>query len=610
MCIDYRPLNKITVKDRYPLPRTDEILDALSGAEYFSSLDATSGYYQIPVDEGDKEKTAFAWKGGLYEFNRMPFGLCNAPATFQRTMDKILGEERGAYVLPYLDDIVIYSRSLADHERHVLAVLEKLKDAGVRLNRKKCKFAQKEIKILGTIVSKDKISPDPDKVKAIREFPRPKTVRELRSFLGVVNYCREYIVDYAKTLKPVFDLLKGDKKDSQRKLTWSQEGLNAFKEIKELITRGLERAQPDISKPFILTTDASDYGIGAILSQVKEDGQEKMISAFSKNLDKAQLNYSVTDKELLAVVKGIENYRHYLLGAQFILRTDHKALAYLWETKNPCSRILRWSFKLQEYTFKVEYIRGSTNIADACSRALVLNVARVERSEPLTPDQRNEILNDYHITSGHGSAKTMKFLLARRYRWEGMIADIESYVRRCRICSKAGGERTNTRNRMITAAEPNDIWEIDLIGRIPSSTGNKFIFVAIDHFTKGIETKVIPNKSEGTIVKCIKELILQKHGNPRQIIRTADYNLKTRVCKLWPREKELNGTLHHLHTIKRLGVWKELIKPYGIRLKSCATLDRLVGRRQSPRPPMLLISHSIERSVPRLLKLDGERYQS
>ncbi|KAF9760555.1 Transposon Tf2-6 polyprotein, partial [Nosema granulosis] len=531
MCIDYRPLNKITKKDRYPLPRIDEILDALAGSEFFTSLDATSGYYQIAVDERDREKTAFAWKGGLFEFNRMPFGLCNAPATFQRTMDKILGDKRGTYVLPYLDDIIIYSKNLEEHKAHVVEVMRKLKEAGVSLNQKKCKIAQREIKILGSVVSKDKIIPDPDKVKAIKEFPAPRTVRELRSFLGVTNYCREYIKEYAITLKPLFDLLKGDKKDSQRKLVWTLESTRAFKEIKTLISLGLERAQPDFTKPFILTTDASDYGIGAILSQVREDGREKMISAFSKNLDKAQLNYSVTDKELLAVVKGIENYRHYLLGAQFTLRTDHKALAYLWETKNPCSRILRWSLKLQEYSFNVEYIRGSTNIADACSRALCLNVTRLETTVELTDKQKEEVLRDYHETSGHGTANTMKFLLDGRYKWKGMINDIENYVKQCRICTMIGGERTNTKNKMILATRPNDIWELDLIGRIPTKNGNKFVFVAIDHFSKWIETKVIPNKSERTITSCIIELILKRHGTPNRIITDCGLEFKNRCVQ-------------------------------------------------------------------------------
>ncbi len=416
MCVNYRALNQITTKDRYPLPRIDEILDSLSGALYFTSLDATSGYYQISMCEADKKKTAFAWKGGLYEFNRMPFGLCNAPATFQRTMDKILAEERGKFVIPYLDDIIIYSKSSDEHIEHVKKVIGRLQNAGIKLNKNKCKFGKTEIKILGTVISQGNIRPDPEKVRTIKEFPLPETVRELRSFLGLVNFCREYIVDYAGIMRPLFALLKGEKKDSQRKIQANEEALKAFKRVKEVISEGLARAQPDPTKPFILTTDASEYGIGAVLSQKQKDGTEKMISAFSKNLDKAQLNYSVTDKELLGLVKGIENYRHYLLGSQFTLRTDHRALAYLWEAKNPCSRILRWSLKLQEYTFKVEYIKGETNIADACSRIKRINAVLKEPSV----EEKSDLLREYHTASGHGTANTMKFLMMRRYKWHNI----------------------------------------------------------------------------------------------------------------------------------------------------------------------------------------------
>lgn len=374
MCVDYRALNKITTKDRYPLPRIDEISDALRKAKFFTTLDPTSGYWQLAMAEEDKKKTAFAWRGGLYEYNRMPMGLCNAPATFQRTMDQVLADLRENFVIAYLDDIIIYSNSEEDHILHVKKVFELLKEAGISLNKSKCKFGKTELKMLGSVISEGKVSPDPDKVEAIKVYPTPRTVKEMRSFLGLANYCREYIVGYSEILRPLFALTKGSKKDSARMIVLDKEAKDAFIRIKSAMTKGLERAQPDFNKPFILTTDASDYAIGAILSQLDDSGNERMISAFSRNLDKAQLNYSVTDKELVGLVKGIENYRHYLLGAEFILRTDHRALAYLWETKNPNSRILRWSLKLQEYNFKVEYIKGENNPADGLSR-----IKRVDR---------------------------------------------------------------------------------------------------------------------------------------------------------------------------------------------------------------------------------------
>ncbi|KAF9758233.1 Retrovirus-related Pol polyprotein from transposon, partial [Nosema granulosis] len=220
MCIDFRALNKVTIRDKYPLPRIDEILDRLSGAKIFSNLDATSGYYQIGIDEKDKEKTAFAWKGGLYEFNRMPFGLCNAPATFQRAMDEIIGNCFSDFVIPYLDDIIIFSRNETEHLQHLNIVLNKLKASGLALNKKKCNFLKEEIKILGNVVSRGYIKPDPSKIETIKKYPFPLNLKELRAFLGLVNYCREYIMNYAELTHPLFNQLKGELKNSTKALIW------------------------------------------------------------------------------------------------------------------------------------------------------------------------------------------------------------------------------------------------------------------------------------------------------------------------------------------------------------------------------------------------------
>lgn len=353
LCIDYRKLNELTIKDCYPLPRIDEIIDKLAGSVYFTTLDATSGYSQIAISENDIQKTAFVFENGFYEYTRMPFGLCNAPATFQRIMDKILCKKTRSFVLPYLDDIIIFSKNLADHNHHVAVVLEKLKSANITLNKNKCKFCQTEIKILGTIISGNKIKPDPSKIHAIKKYPLPERIDQLRAFLGLANYVRSYIKNYATVSSELCKLLKGETKRSVKQIKWSNTAKESFEHLKQAIINITYRNQPDMSREFILTTDASSTGIGAVLSQISKNGTEKMICAYSKKLDKAQTNYSVTDRELLAVVKGIENFRHYLLGKPFSVRTDHKALEYLWKAKNPTGRFLRWGLKLQEYTFKV-----------------------------------------------------------------------------------------------------------------------------------------------------------------------------------------------------------------------------------------------------------------
>ncbi|KAF9760593.1 Retrovirus-related Pol polyprotein from transposon [Nosema granulosis] len=528
MCIDYRALNKITVRDKYPLPRIDEILDRLSGAKIFSNLDATSGYYQIGIAEGDKPKTAFTWKGGFYEFNRMPFGLCNAPATFQRAMDSLVGNVFPEFVIPYLDDIIVFSKNKEEHTIHLSTVAKKLKEVGLVLNRKKCNFYKDEIKILGNIVSKGYFKPDPSKIDSIKSYPFPNNIKELRSFLGLVNYCREYVKSYAELTRPLFDELKGETKNSNRKLIWNENLNDKFVQIKQALSEEIKRKQPDFSKEFILTTDASNYGIGAVLAQKGDQNQEEVISLFSKSFDKCQMNYSVTDKELLGVIKGIENFRHYLLGKEFVLRTDHKALTYLWESKNPTSRLLRWSMKLQEYKFRIEYVKGEDNIADGCSR--IFSQPKIISSiiKEISEETKGKILKEYHISSGHGSVNTMKFLLKKNYTWEGMFKDIEKYVSNCSICLKSGLKKRNTKNRVIISQHINDLWEIDLIGRIPDGNSNKFIIVAIDHYSKWVETKVISTKTGQDIAKAIEELIIQKHGIPKRILTDCGLEFKNK----------------------------------------------------------------------------------
>lgn len=217
MCIDYRSLNSVTVRDSYMSPRIDEIFDSLSKSKVFSVLDATSGYYQIMLEEEAKEKTAFSFRGKLYEFNRMPFGLCNAPATFQRAMDRIFRKENRIFVIPYLDDIIVYSESEEEHQKHLGIVLGEIRSAGLKLNKAKCKFFKKEIKILGNIIGDGKIRIDPQRIEEIKKYPIPRTLKELRSFWGISNYCREFIKGLSEVANPLYELLKGEKKSLTNK---------------------------------------------------------------------------------------------------------------------------------------------------------------------------------------------------------------------------------------------------------------------------------------------------------------------------------------------------------------------------------------------------------
>lgn len=261
-------------------------------------------------------------------------------------------------------------------------------------------------------------------------------------------------------------MLKGEKGKSKKSLEWDKE--TSFQNIKESIVQITSRGQTDFRKPSILTTDASNIPIGAVLAQKEENGHEKLIYAFSKRLDETQMNYSTTDMELLAIVKSIERFRHYLLGKFLILRTDHRALEYLWSTQNTNGRLLRWALKLQEYDFMPTYIKGEHNIADGFSRPpyiMVRNLQKIEIKEP-SRSQCERILSNYHLKTGHGGVNTMEYLIKKRYEWTGIHKDIAEYVCNCKICRMSGGELVNRPNKPIKVEGPNQLWIVDLIGRL------------------------------------------------------------------------------------------------------------------------------------------------
>lgn len=278
------------------MPRLDDILGCMSQEKIFSRLDALSGYYQIEMEEGSIEKTAFGCRAETFEFLRMPFGLVNAPATFQRAMDNILREEKWKHVVIYLDDIVIFSKTEEEHKIHVDGVLKKLEAAGITLNKKKCEFFKKEIMVLGHVLDGQTIKPSLEKVKAIKEARLPLTIKEMQSFLGLVNYCRKFIKDLSKEAEPLFNTIKGDR--SSEKLIVSSEEEATFERVKELISEETYLKMPDFESTFVLTTDASDKAVGAVLSQIKGE-KEEPVAFYSSLLNDAQKNYSATDKELL-----------------------------------------------------------------------------------------------------------------------------------------------------------------------------------------------------------------------------------------------------------------------------------------------------------------------
>lgn len=363
LVIDFRALNEKTLGDAYPLPNIIDILDQLGSAKYFSVFDLASGFHQIPMHESDAPKTAFSTPFGHYEFKRMPFGLKNAPATFQRLMDRVLSGLQGTLLFVYLDDIVIYASSLREHEMKFNKLAERLRAANLRLQPDKCEFLRKEVAYLGHVISQEGVKPDPKKVEAVLHFPRPKNSKNIKQFLGLAGYYRRFLNDFSKIAKPLTTLLKKDEP-----FVWQEEQEKAFITLRDNLCTEPLLQHPDFTKPFVLTTDASGYAVGGILSQ-GNIGKDKPIAYASRLLNKAEQNYSTIEKELLAIVYCVHHFRPYLYGNKFTLVTDHKPLVWLHNVKDPTSRLIRWRLKLAEYDYTVTYKAGKINCnADALSR--------------------------------------------------------------------------------------------------------------------------------------------------------------------------------------------------------------------------------------------------
>lgn len=353
-CVDYRKLNDVTEKDAYPLPRIEDNLDSLQGASWFSTLDLASGYWQVEMSEKDKSKTAFCTKYGLYQFNVMPFGLCNAPGTFERLMETVLRGMQWERAVLYLDDIIIFSKDIPQHLERIEEVLQRLKDANLTLKPSKCHFFKKQVEFLGHVVSQEGVQTDPKKIKDVKEWPIPRRVKDVRSFLGLTGYYRRFIKDYGSIAKPLHELT-----EKTTPFVWSKERQQAFHQLKSALTSAPILGYPSAEEgdEFILDTDASNCHIGAVLSQ-RQGTTERVIAYGSKVLSRQERNYCVTRRELLAVVHFVVHFRHYLLGRRFTLRSDHGALTWLFKFKQPEGQVARWLEQLSEFNFTIIHRPG------------------------------------------------------------------------------------------------------------------------------------------------------------------------------------------------------------------------------------------------------------
>ncbi|MES9883466.1 MAG: reverse transcriptase domain-containing protein [Sedimenticola sp.] len=369
-CVDYRLLNAATKKDAYPLPNLNDCLDHLGGATHYSCLDVLSAYYQIEVDAEDRQKTAFVCKQGLYEYNVMPFGLCNAASTFQRCMELILCGLQWHILLIYLDDVIVYGKTFSEHLQRLDVVLTRLFAAGMKLKASKCVLLRKEVAFLGHLVTEGGVKPLLSKVKAIKQWPVPKNVTGVRSFIGFCSYYRRFIRGFAARAKPLHRLL-----EAEQPFEWSSECQHSFCDLKSALTGEEVLAFPrDDAGMFIVDCDASDYAIGCVLSQMQwceksQQMEERPICFASKSLTKPQRAYCCTRREMLAVVVYLQEFRQYLLGRKFLVRTDHSSLRWIMSFKNPENQMARWIEVLSQFDFVIEHRKGTKHVnADALSR--------------------------------------------------------------------------------------------------------------------------------------------------------------------------------------------------------------------------------------------------
>lgn len=392
VCVDFRKLNQISTGDAYPLPNITEILDQLGKSKYYTTLDLAQGYHQVKMHPDHCNKTAFSTDKGHFEFLRVPFGLKGAPATFQRLMNSVLTGLNGIKAFVYLDDIIIYALDLEDHSRKLKEVFDRLREANLKLQPSKCSFMRKEVNYLGHVITDKGVRPNPQKIDCVVKFPTPTNAKEIKSFLGLSGYYRRFVPNYGQIAKPLTSLLKKDVP-----FYWSDLCQESFDKLKAILTKEPLLQYPDFEQPFNLTCDASNFAIGCILSQ-GSIGKDLPIAYASRTLNKAEQNYNATEKELCAIVWGVKQYRPYLYGQKFKIITDHRALSWLFNVKDPGSRLIRWKLKLEEYEYEIRYKPGVSNTnADALSRIRTVTTRSKTKSEPSRLEGR--------VTSTNGSDK-------------------------------------------------------------------------------------------------------------------------------------------------------------------------------------------------------------
>jgi len=590
--VDLRKLNEITIKDRYPLPNIEELRNRLQGANWFTKIDLRDAFYAIRIKEGDEWKTAFNTRWGLYEFLVMPMGFTNAPAAQQRLINHLLQDILDTHVIAYVDDLLIYTNgSLNEHRGHVKMTLERLAKSPWKTAPEKCDFHKAEVEFLGFIIGHNVIKTDPAKVKTIKEWPQPKTVKDVQSFLGLANYVRTYIPGCSKISTPLSELTK---KDTPFK--WGKEQQEAFQKIKDSIAENTMLRMFDRHLDTQIETDASDLAIGACLTQTV--GKQRLpIAFYSRKMAPAEQNYDIHDKELLAIVSALKHWRIYAEGAKNLtVYTDHKNLLTFTTTKELNRRQVRWAQELGEYKFKILYTPGKDNVrADALSRrsdymetketfshsilkrnqdgslsANIIEVNAIERAleDPdeefptherirVAEDQEKDVIKALHDNpvSGHpGIEKTLE-QIRRRYMFPDMKKKVTRYIARCEQCQKNKHSRHAKYGTIQFSDPPTKPWEevtMDFVTDLPVSedhaTKTKYngILVVVDRLTK--YSHFIPYRTNFTapqVASLVIDRCIRHHGIPRRFITDRD---KIFTSNFWKTVINEMGIKHSMST--------------------------------------------------------------
>ena len=526
-CVDYRKLNSVTEKDAYPLPRIDDTLESLHGSRYFSTLDLKAGYWQVPVREEDKKKTAFRTSSGrLYEWNRLPFGLCNAPATFSRLMDHVLTGLSWEICLFYLDDIIVFSRTWEEHLQRLEIVFKRLLEQGLTLGATKCKLAAKEVEFLGHVVNKEGLRPNPALLDSITRIPQPKTVKDVRSFLGLASYYRRFVKGFSNIAAPLNRLLE---KSKEKEVNWTPECEEAFLTLKTSLTTAPVTAYPDFDKPFRLYTDASNVGLGAILAQVQE-GKERIICCASRSLNKSEQNYPATKKECLAIVWGIKIFRSYLMPKPFEIFTDHYSLQWLRSMKTENALLHRWAASLEDYEFEVKHRPGKKQgHVDALSRLMVIEGTENRR---LTEEETQEVLRRMHQDGHLGLKKTLKTF---RNRFQGVRdhAHCDRIIKECQGCQKGTDYKPRKKaTGHINSTGPWSLLSIDIVGPLPRSRqGYRYVMTIVDCYSRFTILVPLKDHTATTVSQVLYERVIGYYGVPKGILTDRGGEFRSQIWK-------------------------------------------------------------------------------